>query len=186
MKCSLWTAALAVLTASAASAQPNAAQPLLRPARDVDVTYQLAAPGKPLEQRLRWLASQQRLRIDPPSPGMHVMIDYAAKRMSVVRDAQRSVLDMAAPEGVSGIAQSGRYTRRGRDMVAGLACTEWDVVGSSGQNVQICVTDDGVLLRVRLAGETRVSAVSVKYAPQDPTVFTVPSDYRHQTPGAGR
>jgi hypothetical protein len=93
-----------VLTLSALLAGPSFAdEPLLRPSRDVDVTYRAVAPqgGNPIEQRVRWLATQQTMRIDPPAPGLHVIIDYVARRMSVVRDATKSVIDMAAPDGVA-------------------------------------------------------------------------------------
>ena len=54
-------------------------QPLLRPSRDVDVTYRATAPqaGREIGQRVRWLAASQTVRIDPPSAGLHVIIDYA-------------------------------------------------------------------------------------------------------------
>ena len=80
-------------------------QPLLRPSRDVDVTYRAAAPqaGREIGQRVRWLAASQTVRIDPPSAGLHVIIDYVARRMSVVRDATRSVVEMAAPDNLDGM-----------------------------------------------------------------------------------
>jgi len=104
-------AATSVLVAClAVAAVPGLAdQPRLRPNRDVDVTYRAtgAGPlpdGRRLDQRVRWLAASQTMRIDPPTAGLYVIVDYAAKRMSVVREATRSVVDMAAPEGVAGMA----------------------------------------------------------------------------------
>ena len=58
--------------------------------------------ARSLEQRTRWLAAAQAMRIDPPTPGLYVIIDYVARRMSVVREADRSVIEMAAPEGMAG------------------------------------------------------------------------------------
>jgi hypothetical protein len=166
-------------------------QPLLRPSRDIDVTYRSAAPqdGRPVEQRVRWLAASQTMRIDPPAPGLHVIIDYVARRMSVVRDATRSVIEMAAPDGMADAigGNAGRgYVRRGQATVAGRACTEWQTRDSEAHTVLVCITEDGVLLRAGTVEHVRVSAVSVQYAPQDPATFRVPIDYVHRGPGAAR
>src|SRR5262249_53921070 len=73
----------------------GAARPSLHPTRDVEIVYQTPSAdtqhgGRPLEQRMRWLLAGQVMRIDPPTPGMHVIIDYLARQMSVVRDGDRS------------------------------------------------------------------------------------------------
>jgi hypothetical protein len=169
----------------------HADQPLLRPSRDVDVTYRAAATpgGTVLEQRVRWLAAVQIMRIDPPVPGLHVIIDYVARRMSVVRDTTRSVVEMAAPDGAVGtmsdnVARS--VVRRGEATVAGRACTEWQMPDRNAHPVLVCITDDGVLLRAGTPDQVRVSAVSVQYAPQDSALFRVPKDYVRQAPEAAR
>ena len=166
-------------------------QPLLRPSRDVDVTYRAAAPqvGKEIEQRVRWLAASQTMRIDPPSPNLHVIIDYVARRMSVVRDATRSVVEMAAPDSMAnaiGGATATGFVRRGEATVAGRACVEWQTQDRATHPALVCITDDGVLLRAGTAEQVRVSAISVQYAPQDPAAFLVPADYARLTPGAAR
>jgi hypothetical protein len=169
----------------------HADQPLLRPSRDVDVTYRAAAPqgGKEIEQRVRWLATSQTMRIDPPSPNLHVIIDYVTRRMSVVRDATRSVVEMAAPDSmvnaIGGATATG-FVRRGEATVAGRVCVEWQTQDRAAHPALVCITDDGVLLRAGTAEQVRVSAVSVQYAPQDPAAFRVPTDYAHLTPGAAR
>ena len=169
----------------------SADQPLLRPSRDVDVTYRASAPrgGQPVEQRVRWLAAAQKMRIDLPAPGLHVIIDYIARRMSVVRDATRSVVEMAAPDSMAamtGAKPTAGYVRRGAATVDGRTCTEWQTLDRDAHPVVVCVTDDGLLLRAGAADRVWVSAVSVRYAPQDPDVFRVPNDYAHHAPGAAR
>lgn len=164
-------------------------QPLLRPSRDVDVTYRAPAPqgGKQIEQRVRWLAASQTMRIDPPSPGLHVIIDYLTRRMSVVQDATRTVVEMAAPNSTVGMIGSETHTtfvRHGEATVAGQACTEWQTLDQEAHPTLVCITEDGVLLRAGTADQVRVSAVSVRYAPQDPATFRVPADYARQTPRA--
>jgi hypothetical protein len=169
-------------------------QPRLRPSRDVDVTYRATGAGQPqdgrrLEQRVRWLAASQTMRIDPPTAGLFVIIDYVARRMSVVRDANRSVVEMAAPDGLPDVAGNfgaRDYVRRGEDTVAGLACTDWEALDRDGHKALVCITADGVLLRAGAEGKTLVSAISVRYAPQDPAAFRIPPDYMRHSAGAAR
>jgi hypothetical protein len=166
-------------------APARAQQPLLRPSRDVDVTYRAAAgDGQAVEQRVRWLAAAQTMRIDPPSPGLHVIIDYVARRMSVVRDATRSVVEMPAPDGVGVIGgkAAGSFVRRGEATVAGRSCTEWQTLDTDGHPAVVCITEDGVLLRAGTADEVRVSAVAVRYEPQDAAAFQIPADYVRHAP----
>jgi hypothetical protein len=169
----------------------SADQPLLRPTRDVDVTYRASAPhgGPPIEQRVRWLAAAQTMRIDLPAPGLYVIIDYIARRMSVVRDETRSVIEMAAPDSVAamtGAKLTTSYVRHGEAVVAGHGCTEWQTLDRDAHPVIACITGDGVLLRAGTADQVRVSAVSVRYAQQDPDLFRVPDDYARRAPGADR
>src|SRR5689334_11970673 len=78
-----------------------AEQPLLRPSRDVSIVYRATgSQGTVVEQRVRWLASSQTQRIDPPDHNLHVIIDHIARRMSVVNDAARSVMETATSDGM--------------------------------------------------------------------------------------
>jgi len=183
------TAALALCLAWASPG--FAEQPLLRPSRDVDVTYHAAAPqgGKEIEQRVRWLAASQLMRIDPPSPELHVIIDYVARRMSVVRDGTRSVVEMAAPDSIAGVTggeAATAFVRHGAATVAGQACTEWQTLDHDAHSALVCITEDGVLLRAGTAEQVWVSAVSVQYASQDPAAFRVPADYARHSPRTPR
>jgi hypothetical protein len=169
----------------------SADRPLLLPSRDVEITYRANAPrgGQPVEQRVRWLAAAQTMRIDLPSPGLHVIIDYIARRMSVISDETRSVIEMAAPDSMAamtGAKLTTSYTRRGEAAVAGHTCTEWQTLDRDTRPVVVCVTEDGVLLRAGTADRVWVSAASVRYAPQDPDAFRVPNDYAHHAPGTTR
>jgi hypothetical protein len=172
------------------SAAPALAQqrPVTVPTRDVDVTYRMQGPGKEmLQQRMRWLAAQQLLRVDPPTPGLWMIEDYHAHRMQVVRDASRQVLDLNAtaatfPGGTTG-PNGGTYTRGTDDQVAGIPCTNWQTKDAASEPTTVCFTADGVMLRAQSAGRTLVEAVSVQYGPQDPNAFRVPDGYAHaQTP----
>lgn len=160
--------------------------PALRPTRDVDVTYALDTGGAvALRERLRWDVAAQRLRIDPPTAGLYVIIDLHARRMSMVRAADRTVIDAPAPPGATGLPDSaaGSAVRRGEDVVAGLACTEWSVTDAAGEAMTICLTADGVLLRARAPTRTLLTATAVRYGASDPATYDIPAAYRHQTVG---
>ena len=174
------TAALALCGAAGAEG------PVLRPLHDVDVTYRLdAGGGGPLHERLRWDAGSQRLRIDPPAPGLYVIVDLVARRMSTVRMAERTVIEMAAPDNVTGMPNSAvaSAVRQGADTVAGLACIDWDMTDAAGEPARLCLTADGVLLRAQAGGRTLLSAETVHYGPVDAAVFEVPAGYARQKLG---
>jgi hypothetical protein len=184
-------AAFAVLLCGAAPGD----HPLLRPVHDVDVTYildaggpdaagpdaggQNAGGGTALHERLRWNAATQALRVDPPTAGLYVIIDLAAGRMSTVRMADKTVIEMAAPDNVTGMPDGAAAdaVRRGEDTVAGQACTEWDMTDAAGEPARLCLTADGVLLRARSGGRTLLSAETVQYGPLDADLFRVPAGY---------
>jgi hypothetical protein len=179
---------VALLLAGQAHGAPGD-EPLLLPTHDVDVTYRSTAGTQVLQQRMRWSVATQSMRIDPPTTGVYVIIDYLTRRMSVVHDQEKSVVDMAAPAGmanVPGSTPAGKFVRRGDAVVDGVDCREWDTTDRTGQPADICVTNDGVLLRAGAQGHPLVSAVNVQYGPQDPALFRVPADYARKALGTGR
>jgi hypothetical protein len=163
--------AAAALICAPARAQLPAA-PLAHPSRDVDVTYRMERGDRVLTERMRWQAATLRQRVDPPTEGLFIVIDYKAGRMRTVRLSDRLVLEMAAPP-----SGGGAYVRQGADQVAGLPCTDWQATATDGRSTVACITDDGVMLRASAGGRTLVSAASVDYAPQDPALFAVPDGF---------
>jgi hypothetical protein len=125
---------------------------------------------------MRWQAATQRQRVDPPTEGLFIVIDYREGRMHTVRLSDRLVLEMTAPA-----TDGGAYVRRGEDQVAGLACTDWEATATDGQPTVACITADGVLLRATAGDRTLLSAVSVDYATQDPALFAVPDGFTVRT-----
>lgn len=181
------------------SAAFAATAPRLIPNRDVDITYSMnpsvlhqggAPVGLALRQRLRYSAALHMLRVDPPTPGMHVTIDYLTGRMSMIRDAQRSVLEMAAPPGVksgpgglpalAGVAGT-VWSQAGHATVAGLACTDWQGKAANGTPITLCQTGDGVMLRLDVSGKEVLQATKVVFAPQPAALFTPPHGYTVMT-----
>ena len=158
-------------------------RPAISPTRDVDVTYRIPQPDaaagttRVLEQRMRYTAAGNRQRIDPPTPGLYVLMDFAAQRMSTVRPAERMSLDMPTPATAG--ASTAPFTRKGTARIAGVDCAEWLTRDASGEAADVCITADGVLLRAAVAGRLLVEATSVRYEPQDAAVFTVPDGFKH-------
>jgi hypothetical protein len=137
----------------------------LRPLRDVDVTYKVpvrSGTDANLLQRLRWSASLQRQRVDLPTSGNWMMLDFANHRMALVRDESREVIDLPAPRSAEQPGGGAGYTRLGPATVAALACTEWRTIDTRGQESIACYTDDGVLLRARQGDRVLMEAISVK------------------------
>ncbi len=162
------------------SAGPAGAQdrPAALPTRDVDVTYRSEQGGQVLEQRSRFAAQSQRMRLDTPTPGLYMLVDYRARTMAVVSEVDHGVLDMKAPAGaLAGVDPASSYVRRGEDKVAGLACTEWQTQDTQGQAALACFTTDGVLLRARRGEKVLALATRVAYGPVDPGLFTIPPGY---------
>jgi len=127
------------------------------------------------------------MRLDTPTPGVYVIVDYLAQTMAMVSDGDRGVLDLLVPPGgLPGQASAARYSRLGEAMVAGLPCTDWETVDSQGQAAIACFTADGVLLEARQGGAVLVQAVRVAYGPLDAGLFTVPPGYSHDVPAPGR
>ena len=184
-------AALALLCLAAPSAAAQE-RPVFVPTRDVAVTYRVTSgQGAGHELRMAWLVAERKLRVDAEgAPGWSV-IDQQAKRMLVVMDQQRAVLEVPANTGPGGLSlpteppASARFTRAGNDTVAGLRCTLWRYEDGDKQG-ETCLTADGVMLRSSGGqrggqGGSRTGAVEatkVAYGPQDPARFQAPPGYR--------
>lgn len=180
---------LAASLALACAAQAQDHPPTL-PTRDVDITYIVPTPAGAARQRLRFSVALRALRIDPPGRGLYTIIDFAAGRMFTVREADRSVIDMAAPKtwmpNLSGGQSGTHYVRRNTLTLSGVTCTEWQTTDSEGRDVRICFDQDGVMHRASAqtqAGElVMAQATEFNHRTQDAAVFRVPAEYRRLAP----
>ena len=181
MKC---LGALLVASALAVPAVSRAADgPAPQPTRDVDVTYRVPVPGggdASLLQRLRWSAARREQRVDLPTSGNWMVLDFASHHMAMVRDDSREVVDLPSPLSAEQPNAGAGFARAGTGSVAGLACTEWRTVDTRGQETLACYTDDGVLLRATAGARVLMQAVAVKYETQPAEIFSAPAGYTHQ------
>jgi hypothetical protein len=165
-----------ILAALLASTPAWADSPPTTPSRDVDVVY---AMGRGLHQRMRWDVTNHLLRVDPPVEGLFMVVDYRAGHMALVRPAEHAVLEVpgTSPLATLGLAD-GNWQRAGTDQVVGLPCTEWHTRDVAGQDAQLCLTEDGVLLRASAASGVLAQAEQVQYVRSDPALFQIPPDYQ--------
>ncbi len=172
-------AALLLLPALARAEAP----PALRPQRDVDITYKVPVPGTAnlaLLQRLRWSAATQRQRVDLPTSGNWMVLDFNAHRMMLVRDESREVLDLPSPMSAEQPGGGAGFARIGPNAVDGLPCTDWRTTSTRGDETVACYTQDGVLLRAAAGDRVLMEAVSVKFEPQASAIFQPPAGYTRQ------
>ena len=147
------------------------------PARDVDISYQITRPHQPtIIQRRRWLASERLVRVDGPGKSATIY-DRNAHEITVLNLANRTYLKLeGAPRLPLDPEKSEALTRGGEFVVAGLHCTDW----SWAEDVEthsVCLTPDGVLLRLVVGGKTVMQARSISYARQPAELFQVPRNY---------
>lgn len=157
--------------------------PSVQPTRDVDITYKVPVAGgrdMAILQRLRFSAALHRQRVDLPTSGNWMMLDFATHRMVMVRDESREIVDMPAPASASQPGGGAGFTKLSTATVAGLDCTEWRTLDTRGQQTLACYTADGVLLRARNDSGVLMEAVDVKYTAQNASVFTLPAGYTRQ------
>ena len=154
-------------------------RPVTIPTRDVGVIYRVGGGSGDLTQRMRWNVASGRLRVDPPTRGMHMIVDYRSKRISAINDETHRVTELdAARAGVPLDALAGStFTRVGSATVAGLSCDDYATRDAAGAETQICLTVDGVLLRARARGAVVLEAADVRYGAQESAAFTVPEGY---------
>lgn len=176
-----------VMLAAAAPALADD-HPLLRPGRDVAVEYRSGgtAQGPGTESgrvvTMRFASKNGRVRIDGHDGHGYAIVDIDAARMTLVMEERHVYLEQPADPAMLAMFQATNATFRktGSDTVAGIACTTYAAT-IYGRNGQVCLTDDGVLLRARSADADRqreLEAVKVTYAAQPAALFEPPAGFQ--------
>lgn len=168
------------------------------PTRDVAVSYRLQGAardsvpgGLPETIRLSWDAAGRRIRVEPEGRRQVLLVDLKAPRAELVDTGMHGVLTlpMRAKDIEPLTLQDATLTARGKAVVAGLGCTEYDVVAKRGRGV-VCLTADGVALRGNGTVDGKqggFTATSVTAGPLPAGSFEVPPGYMHLAlPGFGQ
>jgi hypothetical protein len=152
-------------------------QPQITPTRDVDITYQITRPGRPMTiERRRWLASQQLRRVDGPDKSTTIF-DQNRGEFTLLNAANHTYRTLEGLPRTPMAPQKGTtLTRGGESKIAGLSCVDWSWMDDTESHTA-CLTSDGVLLRVVIDGQIVMQARAVHYAAQPPELFQVPPGY---------
>lgn len=188
--------AMALVLAVAPGAALAQERPTMLPTRDVTVTYRASGPAPALpgasgpatmrqqDMKVAIVAGGKLMRIEGlgggAAAGGYVIVDRDAQRMTMVVTQDRRYMEMPANDAVSRgflLNESMTFARRGLETVAGVKCTQWEVTSREGAG-NVCVTDDGVMLRARgQDGRGGLEAISVQYGPQPASLFRPPADF---------
>jgi hypothetical protein len=186
----------ALVSASPQGWAQSTDRPLALPTRDVTVTYVVTGSDR-LEgaQKLQvtYADGGQRTRVDyfrwpeAKSPFDAVIFDRPANHILAVMlerhdYVEREIGKLDNP-GMF-IKPDMRLTRQGQAVVAGLPCTDWTVrlPDKDTDAGTICVTDDGVTLRMTggKPSEASLTATLVTYATPAAGVFEPPAGYQRR------
>ncbi len=170
------TAALASLLAGSplgAEEQP----PSLLPTRGVDISYRITQSDQPkIVQRRRWSASDRLVRSEGPDKST-TLYDRDAHEITIINPKNRTYLKLEGSLRQPLDPEKGKSLKRGSEsVVAGLHCTDWSWTDDAETHT-VCLTPDGVMLRLVVDGKTVMQALSVKYGAQPAELFRVPPDY---------
>ena len=159
--------------------------PRLMPSRDVDITYRVLSGEKPVIERVRWLAAEEIERIDPHGKGYilgrsaYMIIDHRGKTADIIDPKTRTVTATVNPvAGELAEIENAKLMPLGAATVAKLACQIWQAEISAKVEREICLTEDGVLLRVRNGDQTVLQATSVTYHHIGTKIFEIPANYK--------
>lgn len=168
-----------------APARAGAEGPRLFPTRDAQVDYTATAGGRENHIRVYYQAGGAHLRVEARGQNSYLLIDLPARRMRVVMDQAKAVMDMLFdPDHMRSflLSDTAHYARGGTETVAGVPCTDWTVTVNRGSG-RDCVTADGLILRAVAASDTggpsgMIVATAVSYDTPPASLFAVPDGYR--------
>jgi hypothetical protein len=171
------TAALASLLAASPLGAEEQTPPPLLPTRDVDITYRSTRPVQPtIVERRRWSASDRLVRSEGPDKST-TLYDRDAHEITILNPKNRTYVKLEGSLRQPLDPEKGKTLKRGGDsLVAGLHCTDWSWT-EDAETHTVCLTLDGVMLRLVVDGKTVMQALSVKYGRQPAELFRVPPDY---------
>lgn len=171
------------LTGFACVAPRAEAAPLILPAHDVVVRYEVMAPGQPPhDYDVSFSADSQRARIDDPVRGLWFLVDFRASTAALVVPQMHAVVtepDLANLAQLLDQARDARFTPLGRERIAGLSCTRYLVLTRDATGTA-CLTNSGVALSVSgqdARGSAHAKALSVAATPVPPRSLLPPEGY---------
>lgn len=176
-------AVLGSARADEASQTPQAQTPRLMPSQDVDITYRSLIDGKTVRQRVRWDAAEEMERVDVPGRA-YMLIDHHNQRTDIVDAKTHSVIETVNPlAGEIADLKDAHFIRLGNELVARHDCVVWRVELPGERARELCLTEEGVLLRERQHDQTLMEAIKVRFHHVDTKVFDIPPGYKASPSG---
>ena len=177
--CNLLPAALVAVSILWLGGAPARSEdsPPLAPTRDVDISYDVTRLNQPkIRERVRWLAAEHLQRVDGPDKATTIF-NRSTEEITLLTPRTRTYRNLEGahrqpPEPATGI----KLKRGGDAVIAGLHCTDWTWTVDDETHT-VCLTADGVLLRLVIDNRTIMQARAVTYARQPPELFEIPKDY---------
>lgn len=175
---------LAALTAASPCLAEDRA--LFHPTRDVAVDYRSSGgardQGGDHTATMHYTTNGNRMRWENPDGKGYMIMDGDNARMTIVMTAQHMYMDQPADPSKMPIFQGNvaHLVKTGTDTVSGLSCTVYEGEMNAHKG-QVCLTDDGVLLRARSHDADdphEMVAVKVTYGTQDASLFQPPPDFK--------
>lgn len=157
--------------------------PNLVPAHDVSGTYLVTGQNSSKTVTVEYSKSADVLRINPPNGAGYILYNFAAKDAKMVMPQMQRYMDR--PEVASRVAalqgkENGddvSIVKSGTETIAGHACTDYTATNKTkGTSSTICVTDDGVLLKIASDKGSAV-AQSISYGAVPAADVQVPPGY---------
>lgn len=189
MKSTTLLAAAAVL----AVALPAQANPKENPTADYMADAVAKTQGQPDSTSKIWY-TKDKVRVDVSHQGqtMSVIMDRAAKKMTVLVPKSKLFQTEALPEGeANNPIASGTWEVKsaGEENVGGVATTKWDVSGkgADGRAFKGFIWTTKENIQVKMEGEAEEEGKKVKVTselknlkvgPVDAKVFEIPKDYK--------
>lgn len=175
--------ALAVTLLAAAPAFANS-MPNLIPAHDVSGTYLVTGNEGTQTITVEYSKSANVLRLNPQSNAGYILYNFTAKDAKMVMPQMQRYMDR--PEmarraaALQGKANGDDVTveKGGVETIAGHDCTDYTATDKTrGTSSTLCVTDDGILLKLTSDKGGSVVAQTVSYAPVPAADVQVPPGY---------
>jgi Domain of unknown function (DUF4412) len=157
--------------------------PNVIPTHDVTGTYLFTGQNGPQTVTVEYSKSANTLRLNPPQGGGYVLYDFGTKDAKMVMPQMQRYMDAPNMSKRAQAWQGGAngddvtITTGGTETIAGHECTDYTATDhTKGKSSTLCVTDDGVILKLASEKDTAV-AQSISYDTVPDADVQVPPGY---------
>ena len=159
--------------------------PNMVPSHDVTGTYVMTGQNAPQTISVEYSKSADVLRLNMSQGQGYILYDFAAKDAKMVMPQMQRYMDQPRMADRVAAAQSGggqgddvSITRQGTESIAGYQCTDYKAADNTkGTWSVMCVTQDGVLLKMQSSDGTQAVAQSMSYEAVPEADVQVPAGY---------